>query len=304
MNVKKWSLLACSCALMLTTGGCQKQETSEYRFASYYEWFLGQPAYEDVFTYMEEEKELQIDATYGDEAYIADDHLFLQANDTQRDALIEQNEQVLQEAIAALEERGEGFTVEYPDDYAQVTITLDPDFIETNDVFSEHTFSMGGDLFAIANITLANRILTTKDSDIGITVTLKNGGSGHILSDACYPYQAISYTQNDWESSKQQDVEIPSAREGYTKLFVRVAEVDEQRIIFTPEEGRTLYAEDAQLELCLDSVYADDVYIPYQLKQDDTLVLEVNGRYALHEDGDDIADIAPISIIPKRYVGE
>ena len=91
MNVKKWSLLACSCALMLTTGGCQKQETSEYRFASYYEWFLGQPAYEDVFTYMEEEKELQIDATYGDEAYIADDHLFLQANDTQRDALIEQN---------------------------------------------------------------------------------------------------------------------------------------------------------------------------------------------------------------------
>ena len=108
MNVKKWSLLACSCALMLTTGGCQKQETSEYRFASYYEWFLGQPAYEDVFTYMEEEKELQIDAAYGEEAYIADDHLFLQANDTQRDALIEQNEQVLQEAIAALEERGEG----------------------------------------------------------------------------------------------------------------------------------------------------------------------------------------------------
>ena len=157
---------------------------------------------------------------------------------------------------------------------------------------------------AAANITLANRILTTKDSDIGITVTLKNGGSGHILSDACYPYQAISFTQSDWESSKQQDVEIPSAREGYTKLFVRVAEVDEQRIIFTPEEGRTLYAEDAQLELCLDSVYADDVYIPYQLKQDDALVLEVNGRYALHEDGDDIADIAPISIIPKRYIEE
>lgn len=151
---------------------------------------------------------------------------------------------------------------------------------------------------------MANRILTTKDSDIGIAVTLVNAASGHTLSNAYYPYQAVTFSQEDWETSQQQDVVTPSARKSYSTLSATVDAIDEQRIIFSLAQARTLYPQDATVELCLDSVYADDVYIPYQLQKEDALVLEVDGRYALHEDGDAIPDIAPISIIPKRYVDD
>ena len=48
----------------------------------------------------------------------------------------------------------------------------------------------------------------------------------------------------------------------------------------------------------------EDVYLPYQMNEQDTFYLELDGMYALHEDGDHIQDIAPLSIIPSQYLSE
>ena len=61
---------------------------------------------------------------------------------------------------------------------------------------------------------------------------------------------------------------------------------------------------DESLCLCLDSVYAEDVTLPYHIEVGDVFVLRVNGYYAMHEDGDDIPDIAPVAIIPEQYYDE
>lgn len=56
--------------------------------------------------------------------------------------------------------------------------------------------------------------------------------------------------------------------------------------------------------MCLDSVYGEDVFIPYQLSKGDQVYLTLNGNYALHDDGDEIPDIAPMAIIPVQYIDD
>ena len=43
------------------------------------------------------------------------------------------------------------------------------------------------------------------------------------------------------------------------------------------------HLDDDRLELCLDSVYADDVYLDCQLSAGEEVVLNVDGKYALQD---------------------
>ena len=42
----------------------------------------------------------------------------------------------------------------------------------------------------------------------------------------------------------------------------------------------------------------------YQLSKGDQVYLTLNGNYALHDDGDEIPDIAPMAIIPVQYIDD
>ena len=44
--------------------------------------------------------------------------------------------------------------------------------------------------------------------------------------------------------------------------------------------------------------------MPYQLSKGDQVYLTLNGNYALHDDGDEIPDIAPMAIIPVQYIDD
>ena len=56
-----------------------------------------------------------------------------------------------------------------------------------------------------------------------------------------------------------------------------------------------------RLCLCLNSVYAEELAIPNSLKSGDVMVLRVNGMYVLHDDGDDIPDIVPLTMVSLKY---
>lgn len=112
---------------------------------------------------------------------------------------------------------------------------------------------------------------------------------------------SIILTDKDWKKSEKEDVNISSKYEGYTRIETTIEEITEDKIIFQPSSEQKLY-NDERLELCLDSVYAEGVYIPYGLTKGDQVSIMVNGKYAFHDDGNDIPDIAPIFIIPSQYL--
>lgn len=303
--MKKIKPIFFALTICISLCGCQsKPETKEYRFAGYYQWFLGQPEYQDIFTAQENDA-YTIDKAYGEEAYQEGDYLILHATDEQRDALIKQNETIFQEALNASSFlTTDSITID--DQYETITISLDDHLAQqlvSSDAFlSSGQFNFGKDLLAILNITLANHVLLCGDSDIGIQVTIQNQESDHIAAQAYYPYQSVSITQTDWETSRQQDVKRSSETEGYQFIKATIQSIDEQRIIFALAEDRPFYEEEPVVELCFDSVYADDLYLPYQLEKGDCVFLEADGLVALHEDDDDIPDIAPLAIIPEKYI--
>mgnify|MGYP000287887132 FL=1 len=92
--------------------------------------------------------------------------------------------------------------------------------------------------------------------------------------------------------------------DGYIDMKMIVEQVDSDKIIFAPQEKDSFYSNDESLCLCLDSVYADDIKLPHQIEEGDVFVLRLDGSYALHEDGDDIPDIAPVAMIPEKYYEE
>ncbi len=299
-------LLTSLCILMFS--GCQnaQTETTTYRFSSFYKWFLGQPSYESILSY-EGDDAYTIDQKYGEEVSIEGDYLLLQATDEQRDALIDQNEKLLQEVIESSSFLNSDL-VSYDGNYQTVRIYLEEDAVEQFTSFehflSSSSINFGSDLFGILNIALANRILLTADSDVGLSVEVINQKSDHLLTKAYYPYQQVSITDQDWQTSKEQDVLVSFEKTDYQTITATIEKIEDHRIIFTLPDERELYLEDEEVELCLDSVYAEDVYLAYQLKEGDSVILEVDGLYALHEDGDAIADIAPLSIIPIQYAEE
>ena len=133
---------------------------------------------------------------------------------------------------------------------------------------------------------------------------IKNATSGYILSKGLFPYESFTLTQNDWILSEKQDVLLSSNYDGYTDMKMTVKEIEIDKIIFTPEKNGSFYTNDESLCLCLDSVYADEVNLPYHIEKGDVFVLRVDGTYALHEDGDGIPDIAPAAMIPEKYYVE
>lgn len=299
-KIKKIVSVVIAMSILLSLSACgSREEPTEYRFANYYKYFLGQPYYENIIKAQEPDT-ITIDKKYGDNAYFEGDYFIVQANDEQRDALIQQNEKLLEQAGIELKAMKEDYDVNVSEDFSLVEFYLDDTYF--SNVFSEGAFELGGNLLSIISIVLSNRVLLTGDCDVCIDVSIINLNSQHIVADALFPYEKITIRDTDWTNSETSDVELSSAYEGYTMMDAVIKSIDEQKIVFAPIATFSLYPEDQQLELCFDSVYADEVYFPYDLEVDMEVQLLLDGMYALHEDGDAIPDIAPAAMIPKKYV--
>ena len=303
--MRKISIIALTFLIILC--GCSSKdkeekidEVKEYRFASYYSWFLGKEYYEDLMSYQSSDNQtIDIGKEYGEKAYLDGEYLIVEASEQQKNALIAQNDKLLQQAIDVFSSIEKGFDVNVGDDYKTLSILMNQKSMQ--DVFSDDTFDTGINILGIINLINANRVLQTGDSNACVEVTIQNLNSGNIVSKALFPYESISLTDKDWEKSETEDVMISSKYEEYTRIEATIEEITEEKIIFQPSSEQQLY-DDERLELCLDSVYAEDVYIPYGLTKGDKVSLMVNGMYAIHDDGNDIPDLAPISIIPLQYL--
>lgn len=303
--MRKISIIALTFLIILC--GCSSKdkeekidEVKEYRFASYYSWFLGKEYYEDLMSYQSSDNQtIDIGKEYGEKAYLDGEYLIVEASEQQKNALIAQNDKLLQQAIDEFSSIEKGFDVNVGDDYKTLSILMNQKSMQ--DVFSDDTFDTGINILGIISLINANRVLQTGDSNACVEVTIQNLNSGNIVSKALFPYESISLTDKDWEKSETEDVMISSKYEEYTRIEATIEEITEEKIIFQPSSEQQLY-DDERLELCLDSVYAEGVYIPYGLTKGDQVSIMVNGKYALHDDGNDIPDIAPIFIIPSQYL--
>lgn len=286
--------------LLLALSGCQEEEGSEYILPIGSQYFLGKESYADIDNH--ETDSFSLDSTYANEVTVEDEYLILEANDSQVKKLIENNQKMMEEIAQEFEAINDHFSVEWSDDYSSVIFNVDSEGLfsdDPNDALENMSHS-----FWINYILQTNRILMTHDCDIAIDVTYKNANSGYILSKGLFPYESFTLTENDWILSEKQDVLLSSNYDGYTDMKMTVKEIETDKIIFTPEKNGSFYTNDESLCLCLDSVYADDVNLPYHIEEGDVFVLRVDGNYALHEDGDDIPDIAPAAMIPEKYYAE
>lgn len=295
-----------SCLLLLIAG-CQSQDSlqqtnlTEYRFAGYYDWFLGKEEYEDFMSYVSDDQSLKIDSQYGEKIYRDGEYLVIEATDQQKQALIDQNKKLIEEATEEFMKMGEGYQIDYRDDYSAMTIWINQEhFI---DVFAKEAFQVGGNMLGMISLVTASRVLTTEDCNSAVDIHIINLDSDYQVAEVIFPYESIQITSQDWLTSQQNDVTASSNQEDYSRVLTTVIEKNENQIFFKPEETST-YQNDEKLCLCLDSVYAEDVFIPYQLSEGDQVYLTLNGNYALHDDGDQIPDIAPLAIIPIQYIDD
>ena len=126
-------LMICLCLI-----GCQTKEKSNitvYRLSRYYDWFLNADFYQNIIHY-ENEDVIDIDRKYGENIYIKDDNLFIEADEKQAKAFLEKNLQFMTEVIQQLNDLET--SVEINEDYSQLTITMSQDFLQ--DIFSKKNF--------------------------------------------------------------------------------------------------------------------------------------------------------------------
>lgn len=307
-------LLCLLAALTLTA--CQNQETEQPRESEAVEdlepvqeyvlnadskWFLGKPTYEQVLEDIKSGNYIPLETPneYYTEAVIEGNIIHLKVTEKQKEKLLANNEKLARDAEAVFKQLSEKNSVEWNEDFSKVTYHIDYEKILT-DSMVKSAVNME-DVVMINVIMYINRKLTTGVSGDVIDTTVINAESGYVLANALMPYEPISISYEDYELSKTQDVAESWVYNGYTEIKMEVKAVDEQKIIFTPLERDKLYTEDESLCLCLDSVYAQDVTVPSDLKEGDIVLLRLDGTYAMHNDGDDIPDIAPLTMVPLKY---
>lgn len=286
--------------LLFVLSGCQKEPTSKYILPIEAQYFLGKESYESVKEH--DTDSFSLDSTYANEVTVEEDSLILEASDSQIKNLIENNQKIMEEIAQEFEAIKDNYTVEWSEDYSSVTFNVDDEGLFSDNA-AEALENMSH-TFWISYILQTNCALMNKDCDTTVNVTYKNADSGHILSKGLFPYEEFTITQEDWKLSQNQDVMRSIEYDGYIDMKMIVEQVDSDKIIFAPQEKDSFYSNDESLCLCLDSVYADDIKLPHQIEEGDVFVLRVDGSYALHEDGDDIPDIAPVAVIPEKYYEE
>ncbi len=284
--------------------GDGNQDLTEYRFSSTYVLVLRDKDEEDILNYDQAVEDVfGIDAQYGQEAHLEDNFLFIKATVEQKNALIDHNDELLKQFSEQLSQKNEAYKVEYSKDYSAMKIHMD--YEEFEKAFSGgEMFDFGLDIMSVTSLVLANRVLSNADSSDCIEVEIINADSGFVVNKGLFPYESINMTYEDWQKSQSEDVTSSSELEGYDRIKATITEITDEKIIFEPADDAKFYADDDRLELCIDSVYADDVYLDCQLSAGEEVVLNVDGKYALHEDQDDIPDIAPVSVIPAKYFPE
>ncbi len=286
--------------LLFVLSGCQKESTSKYILPIESQYFLGKESYESVKEH--DTDSFSLDSTYANEVTVEEDSLILEASDSQIKNLIENNQKIMEEIAQEFESIKDSYTVEWSEDYSSVTFNVYDEGLFSDNA-AEALENMGH-TFWISYILQTNCALMNKNCDTTVNVTYKNAESAYILSKGLFPYEKFTITQEDWELSQNQDVIRSIEYDGYIDMKMTVKQVDSDKIIFAPQEKDSFYSNDESLCLCLDSVYAEDIKLPHQIEEGDVFVLRVDGSYALHEDGDDIPDIAPAAVIPEKYYEE
>ncbi len=327
MKLKK--LIPCLLAVLILTG-CQKGETpvaqepeaaaqeqeaekptvpkeelSKYVFPYEDRWILGQSSYEQLLSDIEHQDYKPLPPINDFYSYIeCEEHknTTIWVSEEQKQALIANNLKLAKELAEFYSSTEDIFTVEWADDYSSVT-----ERVRMEDFYPDNImkiYGRAGQCLLLEQFIRMNRVLSTDDQFAPIYVTYKNANSGYIIASSLMPYEGIVFNEKDYELSKTQDVLITSEYEGLEEIKMAVKKIDGNKIIFTPQESGSFYAEDDSLCICLDTVYADSVAFPDNIKVGDIYVLRVDGNYAIHDDGDDIPDIAPETIVPLKYLEE
>ena len=176
---------------------CAGQEVHEYRLPAYANRILTMDVYDDIF-FMEDET-WEIDDRYGESMDQEGDVLILSASDQQRDALVDKNESLLEQSKKQLKALDPAYDLKWDQDAGELTLTIDAAYIDD--------WAHGADLFTTVVIAWINQMLICDDPDVPIDVKVINASSGHVLSHALFPYQELSISNQDLQTSETKDVE-------------------------------------------------------------------------------------------------
>ncbi len=275
----------------------------EYRLPRAAEWFIGKDSFDKLYEYIDNDESViyGMDSRYGSNPVVDDGDLLILADDDQKNNIIQNNLKLMEQGVAKIKTMAEENMVEWSDDFSSITYTVDESTI-WGDLDNFEAAARKSTQFVWMNqLLLINRVLYSCDCNAAIRIIYKNVNSGHIVTSGIFPYEGITMSYDDWKKSSTEDVLRSSAFEEDADLRMAVKEISPEKIIFTPIDNEQFYKDDESLCLCRGSVY-DEVIVPHDLAAGDVVILRLNGLYAVHDDGDDIPDIAPKALIPERYI--
>lgn len=169
----------------------------QYSFPKSYAWFLGKTDYAPLGSSTEAvpSGEFPMPEEFADAAVVQGNRIIITASDEKRDALINQNDLLLSQALDAWMNLNPEYTFENDDDYSSMTFGMDESYSRID---VDHQIEETNLMLTILYMIHANHILKSGDSNISTDVRLDNYHSGKKAAEFSYPAQTLNFASIDW----------------------------------------------------------------------------------------------------------
>ena len=169
----------------------------QYSFPKSFAWFLGKTDYAPLGSSTEQvpSGEFPMPEEFADAAIVQGSRIIITASDEKKEALINQNDLLLSQALDAWMNLNPEYTFESAEDYSSMTFGMDESYSRID---VDHQIEENNLMLTILYMIHANHILRSGDSNVSTDVRLDNYHSGKNASQFSYPSQSLNFASIDW----------------------------------------------------------------------------------------------------------
>ena len=133
---------------------------------------------------------------YCTDAAVQDRNVVLEVNEQQKQEILEMNQGFIDDAVEDFQEENLQYSYELKDDFSGVVYRYD----ESIESGVQAKMLMG-----VTSMYALNGIIESGNSEWSVKVTIENCHTGNVVAQGVLPDDSISFGQEEWETSYEQD---------------------------------------------------------------------------------------------------
>lgn len=133
---------------------------------------------------------------YCTDAAVQDRNVVLEVNEQQKQEILEMNQGFIDDAVEDFQEENLQYSYELKDDFSGVVYRYD----ESIESGVQAKMLMG-----VTSMYALNGIIEIGNSEWSVEVTIENCHTGNVVAQGVLPDDSISFGQEEWETSYEQD---------------------------------------------------------------------------------------------------